>query len=1046
MASFTSNSDTWLGSSLGDSIDALAGDDVLDGDFGNDSLLGNVGNDLIAGGAGSDTLYGGDGIDVLDGGIDNDLVFGEAGDDLVYGGTGLDTLYGGLGNDYLSGGDGNDSLFGGAGSDALDGGAGNDILSDSENIGSFGGISTESDEMIGGLGNDTLLGGYDVMWGNDGNDVFNVNNQGTVYGGVGNDIITVNNSSSALGSWLEGGLGSDSITAGSGNDTLFSGYGKDTLSGGDGNDSYVMTFDDFYDSGTGTTLAPNIGADTITDSSGVDTVYYIRDFSKDGRDDDVDAAGKELDPTTPNTLDYYVTLPNGIENAVLDDQIFVNNPNALVYFIASVTGNALNNAIKGSTLYDVLDGGAGNDTINAGDGNDTIFAGNGVDVINGGSGFDMVAAQVSFNLTTDCTDCEAIDLLDYPTALSATGTNQDNLLMGNKFDNSLIGGGGNDTLDGWFYSPTYALVVDSLKATGNDTLVGGTGNDLYRIDSTQDTIVESASTGGIDTVEFKGAIATDTYVLPSGVENLKMLGNLKEGDGNNLNNQITGDASANILKGGYGDDFLDGGSGIDNFEGGYGDDTLVVDSTNEIIKEIAGQGNDWVQSASINLDLNTPNWGGSIENGRLTGTSFAGNVTGSNGDNYLVGNDAGNVLDGRDGKDTLEGGLGADIYYIDSLTDTLKEVPNGFDTAGKILPASIDTVQSSINFSLTYPLPKPIDLPVSPLYTLPTLSAPSVFTTLVNFENLSLSAGTSALSAMGNLNDNIIKGNDLNNTLFGLDGNDILDGSAGVDTLVGGKGNDTYRLSNDGDVIVERSGVPQGIDTIEIQNTFSLSLSSLDNNVENLSLVGTIAADGEGSSGSNTIIGNSAVNKLSGLDGNDTLKGGEGADTLIGGTGADTLDLTESLASRDVVRFDIGDSTASASEADKVIKFAMSYDSIDLPLIQIAINTSSGIDGTDSGSIKSHSISNGIIKFDDVDGYVSPVSISSTTNLNSVIDYLKTNITDGSTVAFQVSSEMWLFQDNGDTDTLVDLVGVSATSLSTGFSSSAITIIQPAKL
>ncbi|MDP2903813.1 MAG: calcium-binding protein [Methylovulum sp.] len=1011
MSTFTSGADNWPGTLLNDSIDALGGDDTLDGNFGNDTLLGNIGNDLFAGGGGADMLKGGDGNDVLDGGTESDQLYGDAGDDLIHGGTGFDTLNGGLGSDYLFGGTESDKLFGGAGSDMLDGGDGNDSLVDADNTTLYGTVSTDRDEIIGGLGNDVFFGGYDIMRGDDGNDSFNVKNQGTVYGGTGSDTITVTNTNVLLPSWLDGGFGNDSITAGPGNDTLFSGYGKDTLMGGAGNDSYVVTFDNFYDDAGN----PDTGADTIIDAAGTDTLYFIRDFAGDGRDDDKDEAAKELDPVLKSN-DYDVTMPNDVENAVLDDQIYVTNPNSLSYTIAWLIGNSKANNIKGSNLYDILDGAAGIDTINGGDGNDTIFAGEGKDVINGGAGTDLVASRGDFNVASDSTSVETIDLLDYPAAISATGTNGNNLLIGNKFANKLNGGGGNDTLDGWFYSPSYAPVTDTLKTTGNDTLTGGSGDDLYRIDSSDDKVIEAASTGGIDTVNFTGAIATDTYVLPNGVENLLMTNNLKEGDGNNLNNRITGNSAANTLKGGYGDDFLDGGTGVDNFEGGYGDDTFVVDSVSEPIKENSGQGNDWVQSATISLDLNTPNWGGSIENAKITGTT-GGDLTGSATNNNLIGNGGANVLDGRDGKDTLEGGLGNDIYYVDTLTDALIEVANSIDTTtGKIKAGWVDTIQSSLDFTLA---------------------------SLPNFEDLSLSPSSPAKTATGNSNDNLIKGNELANTLNGLDGNDILDGSAGLDTLVGGKGNDTYRLSNDGDVIAELSGATAGMDTIEIENTYSLSLASLSNNEENLTLKGINPVDGAGTSGDNMITGNSAINTLSGLAGNDKLIGSEGADTLIGGLGADTLDLTESQASKDVVKVASGDSPASVSEADKAIKFALAYDTLDLPTALIAANITA--DGKDIDAIKSHTISGGIIKFDDADTYASPLSINST-NLSSAIGYLKTNITNGSTVAFQVTStspdltDMWVFQDSGNNDTLIglDILGVVATSLSIGFSSTAI--------
>lgn len=1033
----TNGDDNWLGTDGDDNVDGLKGNDIMDGGLGNDTLLGNFGNDLIAGGGGADTLKGGEGNDVLDGGTENDKLYGDNGNDILHGGTGLDNLYGGAGDDYMSGGADNDKLYGGTGSDALDGGDGSDTLYDTNNATTYGDLSAENDEMIGGLGNDLFFGGYDTMWGNDGNDTFTIKNQGTVYGGTGNDVITVSNTDANLGSWLEGGLGNDIINAGAGNDTLFSGYGSDTLKGGNGDDNYVITFDDFFndDGSTG------VGVDTIIDTGGVDTAYYIRDFSgtdADGRDDDVGADGKELDPILKSN-DFNVTLPSGIENGVLDDQVYVNNPNSLTYFIAELNGNGLDNNLKGSSLIDIIDGGAGDDTISAGDRNDIIFVGQGNDVVDGGSGKDWVISSVDFNIDSKSKNIENIALIDVTTARNATGDGGNNWIRGNSFDNVLNGGVGDDVLDGSLTIPSSKIlpvaIIPSLSKTGDDILNGGSGNDTYLIDSGNDITNESATTrGGIDTVEFKGAISTTSYTLLNGVENLKILGNLKEGIGNNLNNRIIGDSAANNLIGLYGDDYLDGSGGTDSFAGGYGDDTYVVDSVSEVITEKSGQGSDWVQSDKISLDLNTNTWGGSVENGRLTGTTANLNLFGSAVNNILIGNSGNNILDGREGKDSLQGGLGNDTYVIDSLTggvvDSMIEVANQFDTAtGKIKIGYIDTIQTSVGFDSADGLYFSLN---SDIYK--------------SFENLTL-LGTAVIKATGNLNDNFLLGNDIGNILEGLGGDDILDGAGGIDTLKGGLGNDTYKLGIDNDIVTELVG--QGIDTIETTKTLSLSDYT---SIEKLILVGD-AAGGVGSSDDNTIIGNNNDNTLSGLEGNDTLRGGEGADILIGGKGADVLDLTESLAKNDIVRIAVGDSLAIVKEADRVIKFAMSSDTLDLGgTIKIAANAPS-VDGKNEGGFNSHSITNGIIKFDDIDSYNSPVSIT-VANINGVIDYLKANITHGETVAFlgtaadpnstanpqaQVAST-WVFQDNGDTETLVALIGVTtATSLSSGaFSSTAI--------
>lgn len=70
-----------LGTVLGDALDALGGDDIVQA---------NGGDDTVTGGAGADVLQGNEG---------NDILFGGPGDDTLFGGSGADTLRGGPGND-----------------------------------------------------------------------------------------------------------------------------------------------------------------------------------------------------------------------------------------------------------------------------------------------------------------------------------------------------------------------------------------------------------------------------------------------------------------------------------------------------------------------------------------------------------------------------------------------------------------------------------------------------------------------------------------------------------------------------------------------------------------------------------------------------------------------------------------------------------------------------------------------------------------------------------------------------------------------------------
>ena len=131
--------------------------------------------------------------------------------------------------------------------------------------------------------------------------------------------------------------------------------------------------------------------------------------------------------------------------------------------------------------------------------------------------------------------------------------------------------------------------------------------------------------------------------------------------------------------------------------------------------------------------------------------------------------------------------------------------------------------------------------------------ATTTFTLAANVENLVL-GGTGVLSGTGNDLDNQITGNSAANT---------LDGKAGNDTMTGGAGNDIYVVDASGDVVVELAG--GGTDTVRSSVTHALG-----DNVENLTLTGTAAADGTGNALDNLLAGNTGANVLAGGLGNDT--------------------------------------------------------------------------------------------------------------------------------------------------------------------------------
>jgi Ca2+-binding RTX toxin-like protein len=227
------------------------------------------------------------------------------------------------------------------------------------------------------------------------------------------------------------------------------------------------------------------------------------------------------------------------------------------------------------------------------------------------------------------------------------------------------------------------------------------------------------------------------------------------------------------------------------------------------------------------------------------GNSAANRFIGGAGFDLLDGSAGNDTLDGGAGKDTLIGGAGKDImiggsgddsYSVDNVSDVVTEDAN----------AGTDLVSSSVS------------------YLLP-----------INVENLTLT-GTAALNGTGNGQANVMVGNAANNQ---------LNGGSGADILIGGRGNDSYIIDNANDRVTER--LNEGIDIVSSSVTYTLSA-----NVENLTLTGTTAINGNGNGLANNLKGNTAANRLIGGGGNDTLDGGTGKNILTGGTGKDIFKLT----------------------------------------------------------------------------------------------------------------------------------------------------------
>ena len=766
-------------------------------------------------------------------GVADVFLTGTSGDDTLLGSGGDDSLYGGLGNDTLAGGAGNDLLDGGSGNDIMIGGAGNDVFV----------VDSLSDLVIevAGEGTDEVrvalatAGGAYKLAGN----IENANLTNTVaFNLTGNGL-------------------NNTLTGNDAANVLNGGAGADTLIGGGGNDAYIV--DNLID-----TVIEAVNA-------GIDQVQI--NIAKAGG--------------TYNAAD-------NIENMTLTNTVAFN-----------LVGNNINNRLTGNAADNVLNGGAGNDTLIGGAGNDTYVIDSLSDVVTEtlDNGTDLVQVAVAraggtYTLAANIENATLINTV----AFNLTGTAADNVLTGNSAANTLNGDLGNDTLDG---------------GAGNDTLIGGAGNDTYVIDSLSDVVTEAVDSG-TDLVRVAVAAAGGTYMVGANVENATLT--------NTVAFNLTGNSAANVLTGNDAANVLNGGAGVDTLIGGAGDDTYVIDSLSDVVTEATNGGTDLVQVA-VSAAGGTYSLAANVENASLTNT-VAFNLTGNGLGNALTGNNAANTLDGGAGDDTLIGGAGDDTYVVDSAGDVTTEAANGGTDLVQVAMAAsgasywlgehvenavlINTVAANLSGNAsenvltgneaantldgglgndtliggagddTYVVDSASDLVVeavnggTDLVQVAIDTANLTYGLGANIENATL-INTVDFNLTGNASDNSLTGNDAANT---------LDGGLGNDTLIGGGGNDTYVIDSLADVVTEAAG--NGLDLVQVAVAAAGGTYTLAANVENATLINSVAFSLIGTSDDNVLIGNGAVNTLNGGLGNDTLDGGAGNDTLIGGGGNDT--------------------------------------------------------------------------------------------------------------------------------------------------------------
>ncbi|WP_333805440.1 hypothetical protein [Sulfurospirillum sp.] len=860
-----SGNDIIYGDNLTKSHGTSDGHNILSGGAGNDTLYAGDAGDILRGDAGSDTLFGGAGIDTLDyatnnititallnigminGGIDIDII-DKTSIEILRSGTGADvitgadtgvlkTIYTGSGNDVINGGALAETLYGETGDDTIKGG---------------GGVDT----IYGGLGNDVVYGATDgdTLYGDNGtgnsagtSDTLDFSNITSATNLIANMVTgTVNIGASTVSTFSEfenvtGGAGNDQITGdantntlkgGAGDDTIFVSNGADVIDGGLGNNT--MDF-----SSRNSSVNINLAAFQIINNGNgeIQSIQNIENI----------VGGNAGDTVSGDSL------ANTIYGNLGADQIFGNDGNDVLY------GDNAGNTHTTADGHNTLDGGVGNDTLYAGDsgdtligsaGNDILYGGAGADILQGGAGDDtldggggidiadyrsatakvVIAVDLgnATNLTTGTSSgTVGTDIINSTVEVVYGSAGYDDTMIGNANANTFYGWGGNDTLSG---------------GLGDDTIYGGVGDDTIAGNGGNDFLVGGDSVGvfaGIDTVDYSAETAGVTVNLTAGTATGTSAGNdtlsgFSRVLGSNFADTLTGNSSADELRGSGGDDW---------FVMTAGNDTIYGGTTSQPNGDTVDFINATTAGIIVNLTTNSAS-------GTDIGTDIIyeiENISASNANDTITGDTNNNTLVGRALDDTIFAGAGADVIYGDD--NLLNGNFDGIQTGNDLLYGQDgnDTMYGGLG-------------------------------------NDSLWGGNNDDTLYGGTGDDYLNGENGINILYGNEGNDTFELSVttATNTITGGNGTDTLNFYNAAAITIDLA-------LTSAQATGGGGSVTLLDSIENISGSNTGADMILGNASDNTILGNAGNDSLFGASGNDSMDGGVGNDTIAGGLGADII-------------------------------------------------------------------------------------------------------------------------------------------------------------
>ena len=816
-------------------------------------ITGTDNNDTLTGGNFGDTLTGNDGNDVINGGAGNDTLKGNSGNDTLIGGKGNDRLEGSYGDDtYIWNlGDGFDTIY-----DYNGGNTDNDTIKFGEGI-SFEDLSFEKDgnSLIIYVNNDRTQG------------IKIQDYYSSTYYKVEKlefaDGTIVETSTIAVTTDRSDALAAQDITGTDNNDTLTGGNFGDTLTGNDGND--------VINGGAGNdTLKGNSGNDTLIGGKGNDRLEgsygddtYIWNLG-DGFDTIYDYNGGNTDNDT-------IKFGEGIS---FEDLSFERDGNSLIIYVN-------NDKTQGIKIQDYY------------------------------SSYSQVE-KLKFadeSVVETSTVAVTIDRSDALAAQNITGTDNNDILTGGNFGDTLTGNDGDDVIDG-------GAGNDTLKGnSGNDTLIGGKGNDRLEGSYGDDTYIWNLG-DGFDTIYDYNGGNTDNDTIKFG-EGISFEDLLFERDGNNLVIYVNNDKTQGITIQNYYSSY----SQVEKLE--FADGTIVETSSVSIVEpeepsENAGQ--------------------------TISGTSDDDILIGSDGDDTINAEDGYNDITGGKGNDIISAGYDRDTFYYnlgdgyDKITDLGGRdqiiFGDGISKENISFYRKNDNLIISINDDFSQGI-EIIDFFRNNDNRIENIKFADN-STLRLTTGLILKTNELDGSITGTVEDDTLIGNIGENNLNGSSGDDILNGGKGNDTLDGDVGNDTYiwNLGDDIDTIRDTAG----LNTIKFGENISFDDLTFKQDGNNLRLIvkndisqGIIIQDYFSSNNINnnyhpiTIFEFSDGSKFDFRENNITLTYDNRAETITGNIGDNIIDAQggddtiTTYGGDDIINGGAGDDEISSGNGNDII-------------------------------------------------------------------------------------------------------------------------------